>query len=56
MNGKSLSPDIEKFKQLKQLFPEVFSENKIDWEKLKVALKTNTALQMKDAGVEFKTI
>ena len=38
MNGQSLTPDSVKLEQLKQLFPEVFSEGKIDWEKLKATL------------------
>lgn len=33
MNGQSLTPDTIKKEELKQLFPEVFSEGKIDWEK-----------------------
>lgn len=41
MNGKSLTPDSEKIIQLKQLFPEVFSEEKIDWEKLQATLGKN---------------
>lgn len=41
MNGKSLAPDTEKINQLKQLFPEVFSEEKIDWEKLRATLGEN---------------
>jgi adenine-specific DNA-methyltransferase len=35
MDGQSLTPDKVKQEQLKVLFPEVFSEGKIDWEKLK---------------------
>lgn len=38
MDGKSLSPRTDKLNQLKQILPEVFSENKIDWEKLQIAL------------------
>lgn len=38
MNGKSLSPHIEKLNQLKQILPEAFAEDKIDWEKLQAAL------------------
>lgn len=38
MDGQSLTPDKIKLKQLKELFPEVFSEGKIDWEKLKATL------------------
>lgn len=36
MNGQSLSPHIDKLDQLRQILPEVFSENKIDWEKLRI--------------------
>ncbi|GAK61472.1 site-specific DNA-methyltransferase (Adenine-specific) [Candidatus Vecturithrix granuli] len=35
MDGKSLNITIEKLKDLKQLFPDVFSEDKIDWERLR---------------------
>jgi len=35
MDGQSITPDKIKQEQLKELFPEVFSEGKIDWEKLK---------------------
>lgn len=45
MNGKSLSITEEKKTRLRELFPEVFSEGKVDWEKLKVAL---------DGEAEFK--
>ncbi len=38
MDGKSLNVPVEKLKQLKEILPEIFSENKIDWEKLKAAL------------------
>lgn len=38
MDGQSLTPDKVKQEQLKELFPEVFSEGKIDWEKLKATL------------------
>ncbi|RNC64467.1 site-specific DNA-methyltransferase [Proteiniphilum sp. X52] len=41
MNGQSLSPHIEKLNQLRQIFPEVFSEGKIDWEKLRITLGEN---------------
>ncbi|MBI5746945.1 MAG: hypothetical protein HZA13_08075 [Nitrospirae bacterium] len=102
MNGES--PDIKQanLQKLKGLFPELFTENQVDWEKLKAAfgddvnfaheliialdamheklieqiisskpqkiitldslftgndqLKTNTVLQMRDAGVDFKMI
>jgi len=38
MDGQSLTPDKIKLEQLKELFPEVFSEGKVDWEKLKATL------------------
>lgn len=38
MDGKSLSISEEKLNKLKEIIPEAFSENKIDWEKLKAAL------------------
>ncbi len=38
MDGQSLTPDRVKLEQLRELFPEVFSEGKIDWEKLKATL------------------
>lgn len=34
----SLSPQQEKLEQLKQLLPEVFTEGRLDWEKLKLSL------------------
>jgi len=37
-DGKSLTPQEEKQKQLKTILPEAFAEGKIDWEKLKAAL------------------
>ncbi|MEL6255228.1 MAG: hypothetical protein AAFR87_24680 [Bacteroidota bacterium] len=38
MDGKSLDITEDKKQQLKQLFPEIFSEDKIDFEKLKLIL------------------
>src|SRR5690554_67899 len=38
MDGASLTPEQEKLNALKQVLPEVFSEGKIDWEKLKATL------------------
>src|SRR5664280_391932 len=38
MDGKSLNITEEKLGQLKVILPEAFTENKIDWEKLKAAL------------------
>jgi hypothetical protein len=83
MNGKSLTLQKVKLKQLQELMPKVFIEGKVDFERLKATqeivtsvlnekpqkvialdrffkgndqLKTNTALQMKDAGIECKAI
>ena len=41
MDGKSVTPEQEKLNALRQLFPEVFCEGKIDWEKLKATLGEN---------------
>lgn len=41
MDGTSLNVVNEKLDRLKEFFPEVFSENKIDWEKLKITLGEN---------------
>ncbi len=41
MDGKSLNVSEEKLNQLKEILPEAFTENKIDWEKLKAALGDN---------------
>jgi len=38
MNGLSLTPETEKIKSLQEFLPEVFTEGKIDWEKLKATL------------------
>jgi len=38
MDGNSLNISSEKLNRLKEIIPEVFTENKIDWEKLKAAL------------------
>jgi adenine-specific DNA-methyltransferase len=38
MDGTSLTPEQEKLNVLRQVLPEVFSEGKIDWEKLKATL------------------
>jgi len=38
MDGKSLNITEEKLNKLKDIIPEAFTENKIDWEKLKAAL------------------
>ena len=41
MNGKSLTPQEEKLKQLREIFPEVFAEGKVDIEKLRATLGEN---------------
>lgn len=41
MDGKSLNVIEEKLNKLKEIIPEAFSENKIDWEKLKAAFGDN---------------
>lgn len=38
MKGTSLTPQEPKLQQLKEILPEVFAEEKVDWEKLKAAL------------------
>ncbi|HDZ84991.1 MAG TPA: site-specific DNA-methyltransferase [Candidatus Moranbacteria bacterium] len=38
MDGKSLDIKQDKLDKLKELFPEVFTEDKVDWEKLKATL------------------
>ena len=38
MDGTSLTPEQEKLNALRQVLPEVFSEGRIDWEKLKATL------------------
>ncbi|TCP22399.1 adenine-specific DNA-methyltransferase [Tenacibaculum skagerrakense] len=38
MDGTSLTPEQEKLNTLKQVLPEVFTEGKVDWEKLKATL------------------
>ena len=35
MDGTSYTPELEKIRALQEILPEVFSEGKIDWEKLK---------------------
>ncbi len=37
MDGKSLDLTAEKKAQLKKLFPDVFSEDQIDWERLRLS-------------------
>ncbi|GAQ13481.1 type III restriction-modification system methylation subunit [Myroides odoratimimus] len=41
MDGKSLTPEQEKINSLRQVLPEIFTEGKIDWEKLKITLGEN---------------
>lgn len=38
MDGKSLDISSDKANKLKELFPEVFTEDRVDWEKMKAAL------------------
>ncbi|PHR88663.1 MAG: site-specific DNA-methyltransferase [Leeuwenhoekiella sp.] len=38
MDGRSLTPQEIKLQELKTIFPEVFAEGKVDWEKLKATL------------------
>lgn len=38
MNGLSLTPETEKIKALQEILPEIFTEGKVDWEKLKATL------------------
>ncbi|HDH13478.1 MAG TPA: site-specific DNA-methyltransferase [Nitrospirae bacterium] len=38
MDGKSLDITQDKLNRLRELFPEVFTEDRVDWEKLKAAL------------------
>ncbi len=38
MDGNSLTPQQEKLNAIREVFPEVFAEGKVDWEKLKAAL------------------
>ncbi|MCR9015829.1 site-specific DNA-methyltransferase [Aquiflexum gelatinilyticum] len=41
MEGTSLTPQQEKVNALREILPEVFSEGKVDWEKLKATLGEN---------------
>ncbi len=45
MNGKSADIIEQQKQKLKLLFPEVFSENKVDWEKLKATLGDEVAFK-----------
>jgi adenine-specific DNA-methyltransferase len=42
MDGKSLDIRTERLAQLKAVFPEVFSEDKVDFQRLKQALGEET--------------
>ncbi len=37
MNGESLDIKPTRLQKLKEIFPELFAENQLDWEKLKAA-------------------
>ena len=41
MNGRSLDITEERLVRLRELFPEAFSEEKVDWEKLRVVLSSD---------------
>ncbi len=45
MDGKSLDITQDKLEQLKAILPEAFSEGKVDWEKLRLALGEDVAIQ-----------
>lgn len=45
MDGKSLDITTEKMNQLRAIFPEVFSEGKVDFERLKAVLGEDTFVQ-----------
>ena len=44
MDGKSLTPQEIKLAELKKIFPEAFSEGKVDWERLKATLGEDITL------------
>ena len=48
MDGTSLNLTKEKLEQLKAILPEAFTEDKLDWEKLRAALKANNFSEFKD--------
>jgi len=63
MDGKSLNITQEKIEKLQQIFPEVFTEGKIDFEKLQLALGEEIVIQNERYGLSwaekseaFKTI
>jgi adenine-specific DNA-methyltransferase len=39
MDGKSLDILSDKLNKLKEIIPEAFADDKLDWEKLKASLK-----------------
>jgi adenine-specific DNA-methyltransferase len=41
MNGESLNPLKDNLARLKQLFPDLFAENQLDWEKLKATFSND---------------
>jgi adenine-specific DNA-methyltransferase len=45
MDGKSLDIAQDKLAQLKQILPEAFTEGKVDWEKLRLALGEQVSIQ-----------
>ena len=55
MDGTSININEEKLNALRQLLPEAFSEEKIDWEKLKATLGEQMKLFV-DHVSEFATI
>ena len=51
----------ERLEQLREVFPEVFREGKVDFERLPQSgqddqLKTNTVLEMKSKEIVFQTV
>ena len=48
MDGKSLDITQDKLNRLRELFPDVFSEDRVDWEKLKAALGEWAFLEILD--------
>ena len=53
MNGLSLTPQTEKIKALKELFPEIFTEGQIDWEKLKATLGEDINFSNESYGLNY---
>ncbi len=52
MDGTSLTPEQEKLNALRQVLPEVFSEGKIDWEKLKAIDQLGDTVQFRFAFIK----